>query len=278
MKVTIQIVIACTFFLTFLSSCDEPTSCPDDSLCSMGNTLTYQMSSNAATLIVENPEGAVFGNTVVGITDLIPGYPAQVNYTTPWSHFGGGMFKIEPFDLAIKEFITIKIKYPVGANLDYLGNNYAPELRLYYVDDWNWSVVNESYCDVERGEVIGKVLRLGTYAIAAERDMLEGDYIIPYENEFGYYTRLVFLHNSKGFREWVVDCDTALLVENWQLARDSFYYEYNKDSVSLINFTNAIICNYTSLTPAPDMLNISYTVDILQLTLEGMGSFQRKMK
>lgn len=264
------------FLLVGMTSCDKPTTCPDDHLCTFGNTLVFQASSAAAVLTIENPEGAILVNSTVEITDLIPGYPAQFNLSNPEMHFGGAMFEIEPFDLDVKDFLTLKIKFPNGANTDYLGNDYAPDLRMYYIQNGNWSVVNESYCNVESQQVIAKVLRLGVYALAAERDMLEGDFIIPSTNSFGYYSRLVFLHNSKGFREWVTDCDTSLFVENLQLARDSFEWLAFQDSVSITNFTPAMICGNLATVASPDFPTMYYEVDYTNLYLEGLGTFKRK--
>lgn len=263
--------------LTAFWSCDEPTTCPEGNLCIIGNTVEYQLSTQSARLTLINPEGAVVNNTAIEITDMVPGYPAQVDYNTVNSHFGGGMFKIEPFDVQFSTFLTIRIKYPDGAETDYLGNDYAPDFRMYYVKDGNWSVVNESYCDVEAGEVVGNVLRLGQYTIAAKKETIEGDFIVPsVEYTNGYSSRIVFLHDKTGFREWIVDCDTALLVNDFQLARDSFKYALEDDLLNMTNFSASYYCNHTGPVLSTDTIGLSYYVDDVMLTIDGFGTWSRR--
>jgi hypothetical protein len=258
------------------NSCDEPASCPDGNLCIQGNELTYQLSSQSAVITIINPEGAIHTNAAVDIIDMVPGYPAQVDYNSVNLHFGGAMFNIEPDDLTFSKFLTIKIKFPAIATTDYLGNQWAEDFRMYYIKDGNWSVVNESYYDAAGGTVNAQVLRLGVYAVGAKKECIEGDWIVPSTDfSFGYSSRIVFLHNETGYREWVVDCDTAANVTDYKLAKDFFIWKTKAGGlVDLTEFTEPVVCGGLA-TPQPDLIDMLYFCSDGELTMD-FGTYQRK--
>ncbi len=263
-------------FIYLFSSCDEPVNCPDGNFCTIGNTYEFQSNLNGAKLIIEVPEGAVYNNAAVVTTDLIPAYPAQVSYDTPKRYFAGGLFKIEPTDLALKGLIKLTIQFPPGANFDRLGNNYSDDLRLYYVVKDNWSIVNESVVNLSSRQVSANVLRLGTYAVGAPRLPIVADWQLESElYDWGYSKRLVFLHNSSGYWEEVYDCNVLPEVLDYQLSYEEFEWELLNDSVvNLFDFTPRQVCDTIGFTRA-DMITTSIQLSDNYLVFPGMGELRR---
>lgn len=278
MNILKKLLIPALFLTLILPSCDEPASCPDGNLCVQGNTITYQLSDYSAVLTIINPEGAVYTNSAIEIMDLVPGYPAQVNYNSAKLQFGGAMFRIDPEDINFSKFLTLKMKYPAIAATDELGNKWAKDFRMYYIKDGNWSVVNDSYSDTIEGTVNAQVLRLGVYALGAKKECIEGDWIVPSADySYGYSRRIVFLHNQTGYREWIVDCDTAVAVDDFKLARDYFVWKIKAGSlVDLTEFTEPEACNWTG-NPEADLKDMVYFCSDNELTLD-FGTYQRKNK
>jgi hypothetical protein len=257
----------------FAGSCDKDTSCPPGNLCVSGNILEFQTNNNTAKIIIEVPEGAVYNNAAVIISDLIPGYPSGIDYDTPEFRFGGGLFKIEPIDLPIKDIIKITIKYPQDATSDYLGNNYASDYRLYFVKDGSWSIVNNSQSDPQNGLVWGNVLRLGTYAVGAVKECLQGDWRkLNSDTIYGYSSRIVFLNTGKGWRETIVDCDTSSNI-SLQIGREDFSYTLFQDSIlNVFQFSPFFACSATGITN-PDVMGIIARCSDDKVVFEGFGQF-----
>ncbi len=259
-----------------LPSCDEPVNCPQGNFCTIGNTFEFQSNNAGAKLIIDVPEGAVYNNSAILATDLVPGYPAQIGYFHPKRYFIGSMFKIEPTDLPLKSLINLTIQYPGGAETDRLGNNYSNDLLLYYITDDNWSIVNESTHDPFSRRVSANVLRLGTYAIAAPREPIEGEWWLENEDlDWGYSKRMVFLHDLSGYWEEVHDCGPTPQDSNLQLSYESFEWNMVNDSVvSLFSFTPKQVCDTIGFTRS-DLMNTAIQLDDNNLTFPGVGALRR---
>ncbi len=227
----------------YFSSCEKTKSCPAGNLCIEGNVLEYQSRPTAAKLIIDVPEGAVYANAAVIITDMVPYYPANADYTTLDRYFAGGMFRIEPADIAFKDFITLTIEYTTDGITDDIGDNFEDFLLLYYIDDDNnWSIVNASTVDKGKNTVSAKVTHLGTYAIAAPKDCIVGEWRIPGQlGSYDYSQSITF--NVQGVGNWkhIVDCDSL----DFELSYEQFSWQYKDDDLYLFNFSPWQGCGYT---------------------------------
>ncbi len=253
--------------------CDQDNECSEGHLCVSGNVLEYQSSNDRAKLIIDNPEGAAYTNEAVTVTDLVPAPPAVINLQRGDLHFGGGWFKIEPTDMQFKKLITISIQFPQSAKVDALGNNWADDYILYYVDHDNWKPVNDSEVVLNDNMVSGQVRRLGEYAVAAPKECIVGDWRIWGDNSYGYAARVVFLNSNSGWREYIVDCDTAIAVFDYQPTKEIFSWELNNDTLlSMYNFAPINICGGTGFA-APDNNDIIARCEDLFLVLENFNFY-----
>lgn len=263
----------CMLSLTFFS-CNQNLSCPEGNLCVNGNELEYQANVNGAKIFIDCPENVVYNNSAVIISDLIPGYPASVNYNKPDFHFGGGMFKIEPTDLPLKGLLTITIQYPKDAVEDQLGNQWAEDYVLYYIEKDNWQIINNSINDVTLGTVSGQVNRLGIYAVGTPKDCLVGDWrlIDPFDTLHDYSHRVVFLNTHKGWRELLVDCDTSAAGVDYQYSHEDFSWSLEKDTMlNVFDFLPVNACGISGTIPAADIEDIIVRCDGNFLELEGFN-------
>ncbi len=241
----ITVSLSIIAFVFIFSSCEKTKSCPDGNLCVEGNVLEYQSSNERAKITIEAPEGAVYANTAIIITDMVPFYPANADYGTYKRHFAGGMFNIQPTDLDLKKFLTISIEYTAEGITTYIGDNFEEDLVLYFIDeDENWSIVNASSIDVEKDKVFAQVTRLGVYAVGAPKDCIIGEW--RYGTGIGNYfynMSYTFNNQGKGKREIVSACNEELTEYDVITMEFSWRYdETDNDKIDLYNFGPATGC------------------------------------
>ncbi|MEA3443097.1 MAG: hypothetical protein U9R19_00060 [Bacteroidota bacterium] len=247
-SIPLFIIMLGSLALSF-SNCNKTKSCPAGNLCVEGNTFEYQLRPTSAKLIIEVPEGAVYGNAAVTITDMVPAYPANADFGDFDRHFAGGFFNIEPNDLPLKQLIRIAIEYPGSGIIDEEDNNYEEELRLWFIDkDDNWSIFPSSECDAEKNQVFAWVKKLGKYAVAAEKECIvgewrQGDTIA----EFPYYQRVMFNIDGTGRREFINDCGSG----DWNSSGENFKWSFTSGLLDMYNFTAKTVCDTISFT-TPD--------------------------
>ncbi len=236
--------ITLIMLLLSFSSCNKTKSCPDGNLCVEGNIYEYQLRTTSSKLIIEVPEGAVYGNASVTITDLIPAYPANSNFSEYDRHFAGGYFNVEPHDLPLKQLIKISIEYPGTGIMDDAGNNFENDLRLWFIDDdENWSIFPSSLVDTENNRVYAWVGKLGRFAVAAEKECIisewrQGDSLAVYP----YHQRVVFNLDMTGRREFIIECGT----DDWQESGENFKWFLTSGQLRMYNFTTRSVCDTTT--------------------------------
>lgn len=239
-------ILPILFALSF-GSCNKTKSCPDGNLCVEGNTYEYQLKPTSAKLIIEVPEGAVYSNTAITTTDLVPSYPAHADYDDFDRHFAGGIFKIEPLDLPLKQLIKIAIEYPNEGITDAEGNNYEDNLRLWFVnDDEVWSIVPASRVDVDKNQVYAEVKKLGIYAVAAEKECIVGEW---HQGDttatYPYQQRVIFNVNNNGVREYIMECGP----DDWRVSKETFKWDFYMGQLKMYGFTARNFCDTSIVTP-----------------------------